>query len=708
MLPESSCSDPSRHQHSNEAKYNLKDPQQLAAFLKYADILLVRLKYLYELRGKNKLLPRRQEAEKWGLVSHEEVSEWAAGARDAMLISISHAWETREHPDPCGDQLNRLVDCLCLYDAAFESEIWVFYDYVSLFQFERQTSAEEESFRRSMSHMHVLYAHACNWTFRLEALTPDDVWDATLQNSEHLVMVYDVESGSVQGRPLGELVPNRVPYRSRGWCKAEVEWSSCRSISEQNQRIDTAEPGDSERQGLRGKVPMAPEVFEEEMRKAEFTHRNDAAAVLQLQWEIYHEEVSECEKALLANLPKGELGQLANALKDYKKLKVLSLQNFEVEDEEAEQFAKALAVNETITYLGINSARHSYRTGALWKVLADALTINHTIASINLGWNHLGDEGCKALADTLRTNATITSCNLEWNGIGDKGCEALADAVKTNTTITSINLRFNFLSRFGDKGCEAFADALKTNTAITSIDLRRNQIGPFGGKALADALKINRTIASINLEENYGIGHESLQEIEETLKTRKAATDSEDTATGSADAPMSHAWTGKQCKGMEGLASWLVDVNSNLTTLQCSSLSSWEVLAEALKINRKITTIDLKGIDMGDQGAKAIAGALTVNCTVTSILLHWNQIGDEGAKAIAEMLMVNRTVARVALCSNNIGNEGGKAIAKALSKNDTVICMDLEGNPVHPHTFPLSVRKRVKCDGRYCAACLLM
>ncbi|CAE7817958.1 NLRC3, partial [Symbiodinium necroappetens] len=139
------------------ANFNLEEPQKLAAYLKYADIRLLRVKYLYELLRQEKLLPRRQEAEDWGLVSHEEVSEWAAGTRDAMLISVSHAWETREHPDPCGDQLKRLVNCLSLYDAAYFSEIWVFYDYVSLFQYERQTDVEYESVRRSMSHMHMCY-----------------------------------------------------------------------------------------------------------------------------------------------------------------------------------------------------------------------------------------------------------------------------------------------------------------------------------------------------------------------------------------------------------------------------------------------------------------------------------------------------------------------------------------------------------------------
>ena len=287
------------------------------------------------------------------MVTHEEVRAWAAGTRDAMICSVSHAWESREHPDPCGSQLKRLASVVSLFDLAYFSDVWLFYDFVSLFQFKREGQAEEESFRRSMQDMHVLYAHQCTRTFRLESITPDDVWDAALQNSEHLVMVYDVTSKTVRGCPLNKLVANRVPYRSRGWCKAEVEWSSCRSRSEQNQRIDAPQSKDliesryrqDQRALLQGKVPMAPEVFEEDMKKAAFTHRDDAAEVQKLQRDVYHVKVAACSEALLANLPSGELGQLAKALKDYKRLNVLRLRNIEVGDAEAEDFAKVGALH---------------------------------------------------------------------------------------------------------------------------------------------------------------------------------------------------------------------------------------------------------------------------------------------------------------------------------------------------------------------------
>ena len=318
--------------------------------------------------------------EEWGLVCHEEVRAWAAGTRDAMICSVSHAWESREHPDPCGSQLKRLVDVVSLFDAAYFSDIWLFYDYVSLFQFKREGQAEEESFRRSMQDMHVLYAHQCTRTFHIESLTPNDVWNAALANSEYRVKVYDAASASVRDRPLKELVANRELYRNRGWCKAEVEWSSARSRSEQNHWFDApesqhrSEESEGEQEPVMlGKVPVAPEIFAEEMNAAAFTHRSDAEEVKKLQFKVFLQKVSGCEEALFEHLCFGQLGRLAKALPYYEKLRVLRLRKFEVGREEAEKFGKAGPRSFGLWggFFLHSPVRHSHRTrrSASWRLV---------------------------------------------------------------------------------------------------------------------------------------------------------------------------------------------------------------------------------------------------------------------------------------------------------------------------------------------------
>ena len=225
---------------------------------------------------------------------------------------MSHSWETREHPDPCRFQLEQIVNNVSLFDVAYFDDIWLFYDYMSLFQFQR-TPEEDVHFQAAMGNMHTLYAHHFTRTFRIERLTPEPVWRAMLENPAEQVRVYFEEAKAVTPRPLKVLVENRVPYIDRGWCKAEVEWSSARGFTAKNQRIDAAE-GETEGSGPKGRVPTTPELFEAQMASAKFTHRTDAGSVQFLQAKIYHQKVSVCEEAVLDHLPASEVTKLAAAL----------------------------------------------------------------------------------------------------------------------------------------------------------------------------------------------------------------------------------------------------------------------------------------------------------------------------------------------------------------------------------------------------------
>ena len=107
-----------------EAKsYGLTDPRSLLCFLQDADVRLVRLEYLIELLESGRTFPRRQEAENEttasgapALVDAKELNEVRindeSGHLSTMiqhptprpvtvrLVSVSHVWESMQHPDP--------------------------------------------------------------------------------------------------------------------------------------------------------------------------------------------------------------------------------------------------------------------------------------------------------------------------------------------------------------------------------------------------------------------------------------------------------------------------------------------------------------------------------------------------------------------------------------------------------------------------------
>ncbi len=118
--------------------------------------------------------------------------------------------------------------------------------------------------------------------------------------------------------------------------------------------------------------------------------------------------------------------------------------------------------------------------------------------------------------------------------------------------------------------------------------------------------------------------------------------------------------------------------------LSYAKLNKEEVkkLAEALKVNKSLTSLDLRANNIGAEGAKALAQALKKNKSLTSLNLWNNNIGAAGAKAIAQALQENKSLTSLELRNNNIGDEGAKAIAQALQGNKRLTYLDIGDNNI--------------------------
>ncbi|CAJ1339818.1 unnamed protein product [Effrenium voratum] len=137
----------------------------LLVFLRDANVRLVRAQFLRELHQAGHAWPRRQEAEtartasgETALLSHDELEQKATqGPRAFSILSFSHCWEAKEHPDPLGYQLAMLVEALEAFPAEVTRRLnsptpfldpnWdaaVFIDYVSLHQFQRSEAEDSD------------------------------------------------------------------------------------------------------------------------------------------------------------------------------------------------------------------------------------------------------------------------------------------------------------------------------------------------------------------------------------------------------------------------------------------------------------------------------------------------------------------------------------------------------------------------------------
>ncbi|XP_015748198.1 PREDICTED: uncharacterized protein LOC107328000 [Acropora digitifera] len=133
------------------------------------------------------------------------------------------------------------------------------------------------------------------------------------------------------------------------------------------------------------------------------------------------------------------------------------------------------------------------------KSLPEALTVNTSLSSLDLGTNSIGDDGAYSLAKALRVSTSLTSLNLCSNCIDEEGADSLAQALGENNSLSSLDISCNSI---GEMGADSLAQALGVNTSLSSLNLSLNSIGTEGAISLAQALKGNASLSSLNLSGN--------------------------------------------------------------------------------------------------------------------------------------------------------------------------------------------------------------
>ncbi|CAE6961153.1 NLRC3 [Symbiodinium natans] len=426
-------------------EYSLTNPKDLQSFLVEANIRPVRVEFLFKLAKEGRVWPRRQEAERemfedanrkmrTALVTMEELQDpnlylGPLKQNQSAILSVSHTWEAQQHPDPWGWQLRSLLRQLeslglsreeCKHEKRkHERQCWIFLDFMCLHQY-RRNDEQEHLFKKAMRSMHLLYAHDhINRVVRLEELTPES--EKTMSGS---IGMYCEATGKFEERPRSELVLNSTPYGQRGWCIAEVQWMSTKDR-------------------LYGYAPMAPEDFQERVRRGEqaladglvlvFTHRSDAGLVSQLQEEVFLQQARQRRRLAAYSLPQREMAILATALPH-----LVNLESLEVR-KPPEGFTFGPSIFDLAR--GLQRLRPE-KLMSLW-VEGDGI----------------GDEGAAALASAMASCKALAEVEVASDDIGDAGAEALAAAVVACKALRRFELRKCY--RIGEAGVRALAAASK-------------------------------------------------------------------------------------------------------------------------------------------------------------------------------------------------------------------------------------------------------
>ncbi|CAJ1440750.1 unnamed protein product, partial [Effrenium voratum] len=493
-----------------KAEYGYENPVDMANFLNAADIRLVRGAFLKKLHKLGQAMPRRQEAQQayagsaTALVTPEEVTEWAEkavgqGLQEAgRIVSVSHVWETREHPDPHCYQLGLLACHL-------QDTDWVFYDYMSLFQYFRNDVDQERSFRLGMDNMHLLYSHEGTTTARLEELTPDK----SRKSDTDTVSVFSAKLARVVPVPVGELTHNATPYQCRGWCVAEREWSATRSTSNASGHLTEAKSHKTLTMGQLNREQFLtllvalknyPQLERLELKNcdievAALCEAIETSPITAVQLEgigaskaveavkgLMHLEklrviaanacgLADAEAAILAeelkrwmrgklelhlnnnSLGKKGLLDLAEAICSVKDVNCRAVGN-PIDATELDPESEALLIQAFDASLWLDAELQKKIGPRATRAITQACYLGKL--ELDLGKKNLGPDVARGLADGLQGLAQLQqlTLNLEWNRIGPDGARNLADGLQGLAQLQqlTLDLRLNKIGREAQAG----------------------------------------------------------------------------------------------------------------------------------------------------------------------------------------------------------------------------------------------------------------
>ena len=261
----------------------------------------------------------------------------------------------------------------------------------------------------------------------------------------------------------------------------------------------------------------------------------------------------------------------------------------------------------------------------------------------------ISPDECVALSGLLSNATTMYELVVSCAGIGNGGLKILAEGLASNASLTDglLDLSYNLI---GDEGLQALASSLVRNTKLRELNLaENNDIGDAGLEALADSLVDNRTLRKLSLSSNTAISVTGVRSVSRILQS-----------------------------GTSGLE----DLDLNYINI---SNEGGNILADALSVNQSLVSLSLQcsywvGVSIGDDGLRALALGLSRNSHLKSLDLSGNSaITSSGLRSLEEYFgSPSCALNKLMLYRINIGDEGAQALADALRRNKSLSSLSFD------------------------------
>lgn len=290
---------------------------------------------------------------------------------------------------------------------------------------------------------------------------------------------------------------------------------------------------------------------------------------------------------------------IARILLNNHSLETLILQDNDLGEDSGDKIGAALIQNKTLRKLVLSDNKIKNK-GA-----RSIIENGSALISLDLSNNEISPEVCYELKNLILNSKNLKEIIWNGNNVGLKGINSLVDALRNSTKIRSLSLKNTSI---GVSGVQTLADGLNGNRCLEILDIGSNSINFESFRELCDSLNNNR-IRILKCKNNL-LGDESMKYFSQTILDR--------------------------------------DTTSNLTAFDFSSCKIYDqgliYLLNYLQGNEKITWINLRDNYFSHEIDFVILNFLEKNQRLTYLDLTKNRFSFQCLQKVNKIIQRNRKI----------------------------------------------------------------
>ena len=251
------------------------------------------------------------------------------------------------------------------------------------------------------------------------------------------------------------------------------------------------------------------------------------------------------------------------------------------------------------------------------------------------------DATWKAACDLVRKQPSLTSFDLSGTSMSREAAVLLGFGIRTAPpTFVLTTLRLEDCGLSG-RSLGAVVAAVRRNRSLRNLYLGKNKIKADGVRLIASMLAAGTPLTLVDLRDNP-LGDSGAQQLAVALRDPDVM--------------------------VEELVLWGCKVGR----------VGVGALADALKVNRRVQTLNLGNNNIRDAGAVALKDMLLHNTTLSKLGLVSSGVLSEGAIALSEALSVTESLIRLDLRVNKLSVAGVMALGLSVKHNWRILRVDVD------------------------------